>query len=302
MRTVAIVLVLFVHSELITQKCFPHFKLMAGLDGVDFFFVLSGFLIGRILIKSFIKEKVSFSILVNFWKRRWFRTLPNYFLILIFLLIFDFSDYTSSKYFETEFLFFFQNFNWPHPSFYNVAWSLSVEEWFYILFPLSIFISIILSTKIKFKNSFLFLIVIFYLFSSLYRILYFNFNNVDDAIFLNLIRKAVLFRFDTIIMGVLASWIYFFYYSKWIRFKNIIFLLGILLIILHIIYYQNTFYRYYFSINFSAFGIALLLPYLSELKCRYVLPEKIITHISHISYSIYLTHFSIVLIVKIKGF
>ena len=53
-----------------------------GTDGVTIFFVLSGFLIGRILIRTF-GAGASVSSLTTFWVRRWFRTLPAYFVTLL---------------------------------------------------------------------------------------------------------------------------------------------------------------------------------------------------------------------------
>ena len=80
-RALAISLVLISHINGITShlpvqlpNIFNHINLP---DGVDLFFVLSGFLIGRILLKT---DWESFSSIKNFWKRRFLRTLPNYFL------------------------------------------------------------------------------------------------------------------------------------------------------------------------------------------------------------------------------
>ena len=84
LRTTAIMLVVFMHGGIILKDSaidgFPYFRL---IDGVDIFFVLSGFLIGGILLKDINSaEKFGFKSLFTFWKRRWFRTLPNYYLIL----------------------------------------------------------------------------------------------------------------------------------------------------------------------------------------------------------------------------
>ncbi|MDG1661044.1 MAG: hypothetical protein P8H40_06680 [Winogradskyella sp.] len=57
---------------------------LLGATGVDIFFVLSGFLIGGILLRKLEAGQTSFSDLVRFWKRRWLRTFPNYFVVLIF--------------------------------------------------------------------------------------------------------------------------------------------------------------------------------------------------------------------------
>ena len=72
------------------------------IDGVELFFVLSGFLIGGILLRNFSKIEVKKILL--FYKDRWFRTLPNYYLFLvinIFLSIFLFQEFNIdfSKYF-----------------------------------------------------------------------------------------------------------------------------------------------------------------------------------------------------------
>src|SRR4051794_27322921 len=57
------------------------------IDGVSIFFVLSGFLIGGIFIRKITKNGFNKEILLDFWIRRWFRTLPNYFLVLIAICI-----------------------------------------------------------------------------------------------------------------------------------------------------------------------------------------------------------------------
>src|ERR1700742_3796245 len=79
LRAFAILFVLNVHSA----NCFkPDSRALRvltffNLDGVMLFFVLSGFLIGGILIRQFEKERASAKMLFTFWIRRWFRTLPN---------------------------------------------------------------------------------------------------------------------------------------------------------------------------------------------------------------------------------
>jgi peptidoglycan/LPS O-acetylase OafA/YrhL len=96
-------------------------------DGVSIFFVLSGFLIGGILLKQY-SEPPSKKLLIDFWMRRWMRTLPNYFLILILLCVLhtlldaEFKIQNTGRYF-----IFSQNLFQKHPRFFPEAWSLSVE-------------------------------------------------------------------------------------------------------------------------------------------------------------------------------
>ena len=84
MRTFAILAVMFGHSIFFLPTSIKDQLHAFVIDGVNIFFVLSGFLIGGILIRDFEKKK-TIKVLFNFWIRRWFRTLPNYFLILIVL-------------------------------------------------------------------------------------------------------------------------------------------------------------------------------------------------------------------------
>ena len=75
LRFVAIFMVLLGHSMLfVPADIKPMFKQFL-LDGVSIFFVLSGFLIGGILIKQLNREKPTFYGLLDFWKRRWMRYL-----------------------------------------------------------------------------------------------------------------------------------------------------------------------------------------------------------------------------------
>ena len=84
-RATAIILVVLGHgSYLLNNTRFNGFPYIKMIDGVDLFFVLSGFLIGSILLKEInSKEYFGIKALTKFWKRRWLRTLPNYYLILL---------------------------------------------------------------------------------------------------------------------------------------------------------------------------------------------------------------------------
>ena len=112
-----------------------------GAVGVDIFFVLSGFLIGGIILKRIIAGKTAFKDLLVFWKRRWLRTLPNYFLILILntIIFYVFNEAFENR--LVNYFFFTQNFNIGHPNFFTEAWSLSVEEYAYLFLPFLLYLS-----------------------------------------------------------------------------------------------------------------------------------------------------------------
>lgn len=79
-RAIAISLVVFAHSLWISDFFPPvvsWLMQLSGTIGVEIFFVISGFLIGKIVLRMLEKEDFSFSAIMDFLKRRWFRTLPN---------------------------------------------------------------------------------------------------------------------------------------------------------------------------------------------------------------------------------
>jgi peptidoglycan/LPS O-acetylase OafA/YrhL len=106
-------------------------------SGVDLFFVLSGYLIGGILLDH-INDQNWWSV---FYTRRSLRIVPLYALGL--LVGAAFCATTNAMPF-IYFLSFTQNFwigihsSWP--SFYVATWSLAVEEQFYILLPLLVWL------------------------------------------------------------------------------------------------------------------------------------------------------------------
>lgn len=85
MRVAAIFFVTFGHAAALLPTRVSKCLAFVILDGVTIFFVLSGFLIGGIIIKTISNEGFSIRMLRNFWLRRWWRTLPNYFLVLVLL-------------------------------------------------------------------------------------------------------------------------------------------------------------------------------------------------------------------------
>ena len=143
LRSIAIILVMLMHSGsmFLPLARLPLIgnivgKLLAiiipvGYLGVELFFVLSGYLIGSILIKLFSdNKKPIFKEIKQFWIRRWLRTLPNYyFVLLINYIVFVFI--LNSYPFNWKYLFFIQNFISVQPSFFRESWSLAVEEWSY---------------------------------------------------------------------------------------------------------------------------------------------------------------------------
>jgi peptidoglycan/LPS O-acetylase OafA/YrhL len=269
-------------------------------DGVSIFFVLSGFLIGGILIKLIDKNDFNFPVLKTFWIRRWFRTLPSYFLILISLCIIHlYLDEKFTLISVYRYFLFSQNIFTDHPSwFFPEAWSLSVEEWFYLIFPLLLFFTFLL--KIPHKKSLLYLALFIILFSTTFR--FYRFLNVDITTIDEwglLFRKQVITRLDSLMFGVVGAYISFYHNSLWNKFKTQLIIIGISIFISwkYILPNFTAFdgiYSCVFKFTLISIGTLCMLPYLSNVKTGNGFLYKIITYISLISYSMYLLNLSIV--------
>jgi len=170
LRGFAIAAVLFHHN--LGFLPFPKF----GWTGVDLFFVLSGFLITDILLKT--KEEKNF--LQNFFIRRILRIFPLYYgiTILYFILAPSLSQFKDqySYYYTNQCMLWLHLQNWlyitnPEPNQYTVFshfWSLSVEEQFYLVWPLIIFASKKLRTLVTILCIILFGCILFRFLSWLY--------------------------------------------------------------------------------------------------------------------------------------
>jgi peptidoglycan/LPS O-acetylase OafA/YrhL len=141
-RATAALMVLFFHCFQITSFTSPAGLLIQkigflGQTGVSLFFVLSGFLITRILLKQ-VKDP---NYLFNFFVRRALRIFPLYFIylcIIYFFLptIFDkpIPDFSQQWYYWFYLQDFAITFRWPAigPKHF---WSLAIEEHFYLIWP-----------------------------------------------------------------------------------------------------------------------------------------------------------------------
>lgn len=103
----------------------------AGQTGVDLFFVLSGFLITRILLAS----KGSGRYLRTFYFRRVLRIFPLYYFVLLLTLVFSkHMTWVSQLFYWTYFQDFAITFG-PDIGGPGHFWSLAVEEHFYLAWP-----------------------------------------------------------------------------------------------------------------------------------------------------------------------
>ena len=199
-RASAIILVLLSHGRYFLLPSLPqlNFFKFGGFLGVELFFVLSGFLIGKILLEKVDNSTSPTDWVMGFWCRRWLRTYPSYLLFLCVNLILLLNIRPDLFPNTIKYLTFTQGLLTPHPTFFGEAWSLAVEEIFYFLPPVifSFFLWLSRNKALSLKIT-----IIALLTTPLALRVYAAF---DSQLSFNEIRTISIFRIDSIIYGVLA--------------------------------------------------------------------------------------------------
>lgn len=263
-----------------------------GNSGVSLFFVLSGFVITRILLNT-VKDKKYFS---NFYGRRTLRIFPLYYLGL---LIYNFLPYLLGlKYSSISFdkLWYYyayvqniaRTFNWDSvgPVHY---WSLAVEEHFYLIWPAIVYFFYSNNKKKLFLISGFFIVLAFllriYMINKGYEINVFTLTRIDQ-----LALGCVLALLES--KGYLNS------AAK--KYFIVALIVGLLFVL-----YSATFD--YFNLNLykhSAYGLFYfgLIGYCitADIKSLFnqLLNLKVVQFLGRISYGIYIWHMIVILLVE----
>ena len=211
MRAVAILMVVFSHLFWIMPNAkgvLPDFMSIAGVMGVEMFFVLSGFLIGRIMYRLYTSDDFSFSQVYYFWIRRWFRTLPNYYLVLLVNILIVFYIWDELPDNLWRYFFFIHNFSTEMPWFFPESWSLSIEEFSYIIGPLFLYFTLFIKTNISKSRMFLLVTLLIILLFLVSKLIYSAHDSIRDMRHWNVnVKGMVIYRIDAIYYGVLAAYI-----------------------------------------------------------------------------------------------
>ncbi|SDD62359.1 Peptidoglycan/LPS O-acetylase OafA/YrhL, contains acyltransferase and SGNH-hydrolase domains [Mucilaginibacter pineti] len=318
-RFLAIVFVLIDHGQqlLPTYSSTSTLRNYSGVIGVELFFTLSGFLIGSILLKIVLNSSLyNKATIINFWKRRWLRTLPAYwFYFFVYTLVAFASGFveferSNLKTVIISFLFL-QNLVGNFSAYFGVGWSLAIEEWFYFLTPLLLFICISFF-KTNRRKAFIYNIILTIVFAIIIKIVVFylidsgwlthlatkvKISNFQNRIYHG-VRKIVLLRLDAAAYGVLFAYLYHFHKETIAKYKTVLLAVAIVFLITSLYLFKfillENFNGYSFVLTFPLLGIAFscLLPYFMEIKKSsfYSPVASFIQNVSIISYSIYLSH------------
>ena len=294
LRFVAALMVIISHVEL--------FKIRLGLEsfydnyyisnlgtfGVNFFFVLSGFLITYLLlIEETKRSKIDYK---KFLLRRVLRIWPLYYTIILLVFFIlpainfpSIPGYSLSTNFIERFIlciFFLPNFSKAYFEFIpygGILWSIGVEEQFYLLWP-----AVFLVKKVKRVSVILSLILIIVLIKGVFTLpLFSEFDNFKNLLTLS--------RFELLMIGGLFA----FLRSKlqfqlintnhiWLVFWSLTFLLIIL---------PKKYDHIFHLLSAPFFGSIILL--ISNIKKRLLFELPVLKYFGKISYGIYMYHMMI---------
>lgn len=287
-RTIAVFLVLIEHwiYQIDWLKNLP-----MGMTGVTLFFVLSGFLITRILISSRMiseeKNESRFHSIKQFYMRRTLRIFPIYYITLFILLIFNIENIRSIYLWFMLYasnIYFYEISNWAGSL--SHLWTLAVEEQFYLVWPFLIFFV----PKKHLLKSIIGIIIL----GPVFRTTLFILNNQDIQMesFIHILTPACM---DCFGLGALLAY-YHVFSDKDILIKPKI-IRTVLLIIFAVIfglYYFDNSLSGVFLFRFCISVICMLIIYKASVGVKgfmgKILDNTVMMFLGKISYGLYLFH------------
>jgi len=291
MRAMAGVMVMLAHTSHLVADHWPRFPVVPSIDWVGVFFVLSGYLIGGMLLDASSKPGPAPLRFLDFMQRRWLRTLPNYYLFLLLniLLVSVGAAPGMLGHMTAAYAVFMQNFHLPLDLFFWESWSLAVEEWFYLLFPLIVFGTIALF-GLRGRNAFLLACVLFIVLPVVGRSSVAH-HVLEQTTWALWIHKLVITRLDAPGYGMLAAWVARGWPIPWRRVRWPAILLGLYLLLTYCTRGYDAAPRFAtFALeSLKPFSVALFLPILSGWKNGSVF-QRPMRGLSLITYAIYLVH------------
>lgn len=299
LRAVAVLLVLLFHLDI------GFFK--GGFLGVDVFFVISGFLITKIILTE-IKKTNDFNFL-NFYARRIRRLYPALFVVFVLTLVASSFVLTPDRISSLGWSTFFSNislsnfFFWFESGYFDTdssfkpmlhTWSLSVEEQFYLIWPLSLYVTSKCFSKFDQKKWLYFFGVVGFLANFIWCKFQFDRSYIDSIFYLMPFR---VFEFS---IGGLAV----FYFPK--KLDNVLkqdlfFITGLVLIGFSVFGYKVSNYSFIYEL-FTCVGVFFIIVSPFSRLSKILLTGKFLVFIGLLSYSIYLIHWPIISLYKFHIF
>lgn len=280
LRALAVLLVVGFHA-------FPQL-LPGGFIGVDIFFVISGFLISTILLQSFVLNRFSF---LDFYARRVRRIFPALLLVFTFSLVLGWFTLFPDEYrLLGNHIFwssaFTQNFNLlTEIGYFDEAadakpllhlWSLGIEEQFYLIWPLLLWVAY------RFK------------FNPLIVIAFIGLGSFTLNIFLTHANATIAFfspltRFWELLVGAVMAYVALKYSSRW-RIRHISYL-GILLILAGVVLLTpGRLFPGWWALLPTLGTLLIIASDERNLATRFIFSNRLMVGLGLISYPLYLWH------------
>ena len=257
--------------------------LQPGRLGVELFFVISGFLITRILINLKNQDKSNSSVIRIFYLRRVLRIVPAYYFVVFLSYIFHTGHFKEAivwnlTYFSNLYILSINEF----PGIMSHFWSLSVEAHFYLIWPILIVytrtrnlaIPIILSVFVGIGSRFIFYALGY---SALYPLI-FSFSCFDAFAIGGLMAFLSIYRNEL--------------YSKIIKSDWLLIIIVFISISILLLRLYNPSYSImdYVGYRFVTAIISIILIGKCIASNSLFLNNKVFVHLGKISYSMYLFH------------
>ncbi len=301
LRALAITMVILRHfgdrAVSLPQDSYISTMILWGANGVALFFALSGFLIGGQIIEEVMHGGFSFR---RFYFKRFWRIFPPYYcsLLVVSLLFFSgLADYnvvnsgTSTVDFLKDLIrhvFYLQNYT-PSRIQGSLYWTLAVEEQFYLLVPLLLYLFL------RFAGSYLSSGLTLLVLSAIgLRFILFSTLDGGPYDFSALFEHPFHMRFDSLLLGVLAAYLFIVYNDR-LRAGRGLWLFAVALLPLLVSFLNTGTEKGYFAacwdITLTGIGFSAL-----TLWSAYGTPvifkplKPLFSYIARISYTMYLYH------------
>jgi peptidoglycan/LPS O-acetylase OafA/YrhL len=301
-RFLAVLCVVIAHAvpllpaELSRDKDVFQWFVYLGSMGVDMFFSLSGYLIGRIILRL-LDNIDQYAVVRRFWVRRWLRTLPAAYVSALAIWLFA---PPSSFFAYLQSILFLGTID-PHYIVGDMSfwWSLGAEEVFYVLFPLSVYWLCRRFALAPIK-AFMVSVSLFLVIPTVVRFVLQQILSLQAAGDLNFTIYA---RLDSMVYGLLVAWLYIRQRAWFERIATWGFTPGIGIMLFGYLLMVNLDRWYMFGIfmghTFMTLGSALLIPAVERFATLGWKPlDRFVSWAALISYSVYLYHIMIVNFIK----
>lgn len=301
LRAVAISWVLIYHASIFGLASQRWWVVRFGWMGVDLFFVLSGFLIAGQLLRPWAEGlRPSYR---RFFARRLLRTLPAYLVMVAVYALFPIVGETPHLQPLWQLLTFTQNLLVVQASAFSHAWSLCVEEQFYLAFPVILGLLALRPSPAKVIGAMAAILVVGMALRGwlwLHDVAHDPFAAMadrDSGAYMRLIYYPTWSRLDGLLAGVAAATLKVFRPGLWRRATvrpNLLLAAGAAGVVGSAVFFQDQvagFLPAVFGYPFLAFSLAMMVMAAGEahsLIGRYAVPGA--GALASGSYSLYLSH------------